>query len=60
MQEQFVGLNRLYDLDISLIVLEERVPIDDLIMPACIDWRGSMKPNHDDTGIVSYVLFNLE
>lgn len=53
MQEQFVGLNRLYDLDISLLVLDERVPIDDFIMPACIDWRGYMNPKHDDYGVVS-------
>lgn len=53
MQEQFVGLNRLFDLDISLLVLEERVPINNLIMPACIDWRGHMSPKHDDYGVVS-------
>lgn len=51
--EKFVGVNRLYDLDIGLIVLEKRVPVNSFIMPACVDWRGSMTPKHSESGVVS-------
>lgn len=51
--ERYVGIERFFDFDIGLIVLEERVPINNLIMPACIDWTSSMNPMHEDTGIVS-------
>lgn len=47
------------DFNIGIIVLEKRVPIDDSIMPACIDWRGSMNPNHDEYGVVSVDLIFL-
>lgn len=50
-------MNRLYDLDIGLIVLEKRVPVDSLIMPACVDWRGDTKPSHDENGVVSLELY---
>lgn len=48
-----MGVSRLYDQDIALIVLEKRVPVDALIMPACVDWRGSRSPKHDEYGVVS-------
>lgn len=51
--ERYVGAEHYFDFDIGLIVLEERVPINNLIMPACIDWTSSMNPMHEDMGIVS-------
>lgn len=60
---RFVGHNRLYDLDIGLIVLKKDVLLSAFIMPACIDWSGTMNPKPNETGIVSaehITIFNQE
>lgn len=57
--QRFVGQNRLFDLDIGLIVLKKEVLLSDLIMPACIDWSSTMNPKPNETGIVSAELITI-
>lgn len=54
--DKYVGQSHQFDVDIALIVLEKRVELSDFIMPACLDWRGDMKPEYGEEGVVSAIL----
>lgn len=56
LNDKYVGQSHQFDVDIALIVLEKRVKLSDFIMPACLDWRGDMKPVHGEEGVVSAIL----
>lgn len=51
--KRYEGVERLYGLDIALLVLSESLDINDNIMPACVDWTASMKLQPNETGVVS-------